>query len=84
MLENYILQVFPFMSQMIGRGVFYVIVATFCFGKEMGGLGIFGGVMMLVSGVLTIILYTYKSPPQQSFVQNLQTMESQGYTPPQA
>jgi len=72
------------MSQMIGRGVFYVIVATFCFGKEMGGLGIFGGVMMLVSGVLTIILYTYKSPPQQSFVQNLQTMESQGYTPPQA
>jgi hypothetical protein len=56
-LENFILIVFPFLKGHIGRGVFYGIVGTFCFGEEMNRIGKIAGAVMLISGIATIVYF---------------------------
>ena len=58
LLENYILTIFPFMEKQLGRGVFYAIMGSFCFGDEMGGMGVTAGILMIVAGLGTIIAFS--------------------------
>ena len=58
-LENYIMKVFPFLSQSLGRAGLYVIVSSFCFGSELGILGKFNGFSMLVCAGLAVYVYAF-------------------------
>ena len=46
------------MEKQLGRGVFYAIMGSFCFGDEMGGVGVTAGVLMIVAGLGTIVSFS--------------------------
>lgn len=81
LLENYLSLVFPFLCQRMGKGMFYIILGTFCFGEEMGLIGIISGAMMLVAGILTVVFSCMV--PQESSAKMDIFHETPGYKPPE-
>ncbi|CAG9324095.1 unnamed protein product [Blepharisma stoltei] len=85
-LENYILQIFPFLSQTLGKGVFYIMISTFCFGSEMSGIGIAAGITFLISGIATITFGGLKTQqmqqPEGYSMEPTFMGQTQGYQPP--
>ena len=68
-LENFILIVFPFVKGHIGRGIFYGIVATFCFGEEMGIFGKIGGCLMMISAIATVAYFAIWSKNRSDLIE---------------
>ena len=53
--ENVILKFFPFLQYHAGRGIFYVILGTFCIDPAMGWICFFAGLGLIVCGFLYVI-----------------------------
>ena len=81
LLENYIVILFPFLLLEIGKGVFYIILGTFCFGEEMGNVGILAGALILIGGVFTIGFKCMDKKREEESIDVMQEMP-QGYIPP--
>jgi hypothetical protein len=42
------------MEHVIGRGIFYVIIGSLCFGYQT--LGLIGGALLIIEGICVIVL----------------------------
>ena len=62
----------------MGKGAFYIILGTFCFGVEKGYTGIVSGVLLIVGGLGTMALSKISHPPAMATTQEMPS----AYVPP--
>ena len=55
--EKFILKTFPFLQFHSGRGIFYLIMGTFCLDGEMGFYVKVGGLMLISTGILYVAAF---------------------------
>ncbi|CAI2376926.1 unnamed protein product [Moneuplotes crassus] len=67
--ENYILKCFPFLQYHSGRGIFYMILGTFCLDSVMGYLVFLAGIGLVACGILYIIAFFLIDTQTKSQVQ---------------
>ena len=82
LLENYFQPLFPFLAIPLSKGVFYIIVASLCFGSEMGKIGMWSGIGLLLSGSLHIALSFMPAPQAPTFKMETEFFENSLYEPP--
>ena len=82
LLETYLEPLFPFLSRPLSKGVFYVIVASLCFGSEMGSIGMWSGIGLLLSGGLHVALAFMPAPQPVAFKMDPVFFEKSLYEPP--
>ena len=61
--HNYVLQMFPFLVNSVGKGTLLVILATFCFGDQMNAVGILTGILTMAAGGFCIAKHILDPSP---------------------
>jgi hypothetical protein len=56
---------FPFLTKELSKGVFLIILSLLCYGKEMGFIGIWSGVVLISSGISNIFIYLNTHRPKE-------------------
>ncbi|CAG9334903.1 unnamed protein product [Blepharisma stoltei] len=66
---NYIARFFPFIESQLGKSLFMAVLASFCFGYEMGEYGFATGVLLFVSAALGVAIsaVSRRSAQRESF-----------------
>ena len=65
-LEDLLIEFFPFLGTITGKAVFYIILGTFCMDPKFNFIGMIGGYLCFLIGVAWIIYdYVYYSKPRK-------------------
>ena len=66
LLEDFLMEFFPFLGTITGKAIFYIILGTFCMDKDFNFIGLIGGFLCFLVGVAWILYdYIYYKKPRQ-------------------
>jgi hypothetical protein len=72
----------PFLGNQLSKGVFLVMISSLCFGGEMGNIGSYAGIALLITGCGYIVLTLVQSPRKEFRTEKV-FFEDSTYEPPQ-
>eukprot|EP00357_Protocruzia_adherens_P029633 CAMPEP_0114981450 /NCGR_PEP_ID=MMETSP0216-20121206/5549_1 /TAXON_ID=223996 /ORGANISM="Protocruzia adherens, Strain Boccale" /LENGTH=156 /DNA_ID=CAMNT_0002343119 /DNA_START=44 /DNA_END=514 /DNA_ORIENTATION=- len=64
-LTEILQKIFPFLETYAGRGMFFIILGTFCVGGDMDTLGNIAGSFIIISGAMCLACHWMDLSPQE-------------------
>ena len=67
LLEDLLMEFFPFLGTVKGKAIFYIILGTFCMDGKFNFIGMIGGYLCFLVGVAWIVYdYVYYQAPKKT------------------